>query len=228
MPRPRARSCGRLALHASDSLTATLNLAILKYERGEQQSALDTFDSFIDVYNNNSASLTSAELTDVAVAVEYLSVRNPELAKDALTAFDRATSLEPDNLDAKVLVGELFLDKYNHADAQTEFEDVLRSNPRLPRALVGAARRAEADHQPGADSLVAEALKVNPDYVPALLFQAEGRRSAARTTQRRSAMSSMRCARTRHRVRRSHCWVRPRTSRTTRWRTRRRERVRWH
>jgi cellulose synthase operon protein C len=163
-----------LALHATDSLTATLNLAIITYQRGEQKAALDAFDRFIDVYNNNSASLSSAELTDVAVAVEYLSVRNPELDKDALTAFDRATSLEPDNLDAKVLVGELFLDKYNHADAETEFEDVLRSNPRLPRALVGAARRAAADNQPGADSLVTEALKVNPDYVPSILFRAEG------------------------------------------------------
>ncbi|HTR78723.1 MAG TPA: tetratricopeptide repeat protein, partial [Gemmatimonadaceae bacterium] len=163
-----------VAVHASDSLTATLNLAILMYDRGEHTDALNAFDKFIDIYNNGASTLTSPELTDVAVAVEYLSVRNPELAKDALTAFDRASGVDPDNLDAKVAVAELFLDKYNRQDAESEFEDILRTNPAFPRALVGAARRASMDNQPGADSLIREALKVNPDYVPALLFRAEG------------------------------------------------------
>ncbi len=162
-----------VAAHATDSLTAKLNIAILHYERGDHAGALAEFDKFIDVYNSNLPQLTSAELADVAVAVEYLGVRDPQLFKDALTALDHAVGVDPDNIDAKVLLGELFLDKYNGQDAQTTFEEVLRLNPSLPRALVGAAHRLEFDNQPGADSLIAEALKINPEYVPARLALAD-------------------------------------------------------
>ncbi|MEO5569127.1 MAG: tetratricopeptide repeat protein [Gemmatimonadaceae bacterium] len=157
---------------APDSLTARLNTAIVAYDRGDRRNALDAFDRFIDIYNTNASSLTSDELVAVGLAVRYLGVRDPQLFKDALKAFDSALRLDPANDAARVKLGELFLEKYNHADAQTEFEEVLRTNPNHPRALVGAAKRADADNQPGADSLVAVALKVNPDYVPALIFRA--------------------------------------------------------
>jgi tetratricopeptide (TPR) repeat protein len=157
---------------AADSLTARLNLAIVMFDRGERDKALNAFDKFIDVYNNSAPSLSSDDLVAVGLAVRYLGVRDPQLFKDALKAFDGALRLDPANDDARVKLGELFLEKYNHADAQTEFEEVLRTNPNHPRALVGAAKRRDADNQPGVDSLVALALKVNPDYVPALIMRA--------------------------------------------------------
>src|SRR5207249_631981 len=46
-------------------------------------------------------------------------------------------------------------------------------NPSEPRALLGAARRLEADGRPRADSLVRAALAVNPDFVDARVFRAE-------------------------------------------------------
>jgi tetratricopeptide (TPR) repeat protein len=158
-----------VAASATDSLTAKLNIAILHYDRGDREKALAEFDAFIDVYNNRLPSLTSAELVNVAVAVEYLGVKDAQLFKDALRALDRAIATDPDNIDAKVLIGELFLQKYNGEEAQNTFDEVLRLNPSLPRALVGAANRRSFDHQPGADSLIKEALKVNPLYVPAML-----------------------------------------------------------
>lgn len=157
---------------APDSLTARLNTALIAYDRGDRRTALAAFDKFIDIYNTSAASLTSDELVAVGLAVRYLGVRDPQLFKDALKAFDGALRLDPANDAARVKLGELFLEKYNHADAQTEFEEVLRTNPNHPGALVGAAKRADADNQPGADSLVAVALKVNPEYVPALIFRA--------------------------------------------------------
>src|SRR4051812_14914832 len=51
------------AEHASDSLTAALNLAVLHYDRGERDRAMKEFDKFIDVYNASAGvSLTSPEL----------------------------------------------------------------------------------------------------------------------------------------------------------------------
>lgn len=160
--------------HAPDSLTAALNLAVLHYDRGERDRAMKEFDHFIDVYNASAgADLTSEDLVAVATAVEYLGANDPQLFKDALKAFDRALSVDPSNVDAKVKLGELFLRKYNFADAQATFDDVLQTNPNNPRALLGAATRLQADGQPGADSILRAALKVNPDYVEAHALNAE-------------------------------------------------------
>src|SRR5947207_9258094 len=51
------------AEHASDTLTAALNLAVLHYDRGERDRAMKEFDHFIDVYNATAgADLTSRDL----------------------------------------------------------------------------------------------------------------------------------------------------------------------
>jgi cellulose synthase operon protein C len=162
------------AERASDSLTAALNLAILHYDRGERDRAMKEFDRFIDVYNASAgANLTSEELVAVATAVEYLGVNDHQLFKDALKAFDRAVAADPMNADARVKLGELFLRKYNFGEAQTTFEEVLQINPLNPRALLGAARRLQADGQVGGDSLLRAALNVNPEYVEARTLHGE-------------------------------------------------------
>jgi tetratricopeptide (TPR) repeat protein len=162
------------AEHAEDSLTAALNLAVLHFDRGERARAMKEFDRFIDVYNASAGrDLSSEDLTAVATAVEYLGANDPQLFKDALKAYDRAVTSDPSNTDARVKLGELFLRKYNFADAQTTFDDVLQTNPNNPRALLGAARRLEQDGQPGADSLLRAALNINPEYVEARTLHAE-------------------------------------------------------
>ncbi|HET7372356.1 MAG TPA: tetratricopeptide repeat protein, partial [Gemmatimonadaceae bacterium] len=172
--RAAAESAFVRAQAGPDSLAASLNLAVLHYDRGERDRAMKEFDRFIDVYNRTAgADLSSDELVAIATAVEYLGANDPQLFKDALKAFDRAISEDPENADAKVKLGELFLSKYNFDDAQKTFEDVLGTNPTDPRALLGAARRLEADGQPGADSLLRAALAVNPEYVDARTLHAE-------------------------------------------------------
>ncbi|HET7631782.1 MAG TPA: tetratricopeptide repeat protein [Gemmatimonadaceae bacterium] len=157
---------------APDSLMARFNLAAAHYEDGRHDLALSEFDRFIDVYNAHADSLTSDEMTAVALAVERLGATNPELFKDALKAFDRAIALDGTNLRARNALGEMFLAKYNSADAQRTFEGALAVGPDDPGALLGAARRLAFDGQPGADSLVNRALAINPSYVPALVFRA--------------------------------------------------------
>ena len=168
----RARSS-----RASDSLTAALDLAMLHYERGDRDQAMQEFDHFIDVYNTTGgSSLSASELTAVAIACRYLGATNPQLFKDALKAFDRAIQEggeTPEGDDARIALGEMFLEKYNSADAQSTFNEILGTNPNDARALLGAARRRFFDGAGGADSLVRQALKVNPNYPPAHVFAAE-------------------------------------------------------
>jgi tetratricopeptide (TPR) repeat protein len=166
-----------LSAHASDTLTAMLELGVLDYERGARDLAMKEFDHFIDVYNGaNASSLTAADLTAVAIACKYLGENDPQLFKDALKAFDRAIQEggdTPEGDDARIALGNMFLEKYNSSDAQSTFEEVLQENPNDARALLGAAKRRVFDGEGGGDTLVARALRVNPSYPDAHVFAAE-------------------------------------------------------
>ena len=157
---------------AGDALTARLNLAILRYDRGERAGALREFDVFIDVYNR-SRGLSSEQLTAVGTAVAYLGAEDWQLYRDALRAYDEAIAADPGNLEPRVRVGELFLDKYNSPDAAESFRDVLAINPNHARALLGMARRMRFDGESGALDMTRRALEVNPNLVPARVFLAE-------------------------------------------------------
>lgn len=163
-----------IAEHSSDTLMARLNLGLLMKRRGETAAAHAAFDDFIDVYNTAASSLTSREMMAVAIACRELGAGDPALFRDALRAFDRAIGLDPANVDARVALGELFLAKYNGNEAQQTFDEALRLNASHPAALVAAARRLVFDGQPGADSLLAAALAVSPDFVPARVMRAHG------------------------------------------------------
>ncbi len=172
--RAAAESAFVRARSTPDSLIASLNLAVLHYDRGDRDQAMKEFDKFIDVYNRSLGNeLTSDDLMAVAIACEYLGENDPQLFHDAQKAYDRATTVDPSNDAAKIRLGELFLRKYNFEEAQKAFEEVLQTNPNDPRALLGAARRLQADGQAGGDSLLRAALTVNPEYPDAHVLHAE-------------------------------------------------------
>jgi tetratricopeptide (TPR) repeat protein len=157
---------------ASDSLMARVNLAVLRFERGERAEAMREFDRFIDYYNSGGGRLTAAELTAIGIACRYLGLENHALFKDALKAFDEALEAGPTDLEPRIRLAELFLEKYQSGEAQKELDAILKVNPSQPMALLGAARRRQFDGEPGADSLVRRALEVNPNLVPARVFYA--------------------------------------------------------
>lgn len=163
--------------HAPDSATARLNFAVLKYGRGEREAALRDFDWFIDFYNRG-ARLTSAELTAIGTACRYLGLSDPALFKDALKAFDQAIAADSTYLQPRVRLGNLFLEKYNSADARTTFAEALAINPRDPQALLGSARVRRFDGQPGADSVARQSLAVNANFADAHVFVATMRLEA--------------------------------------------------
>ncbi len=151
---------------AADSLSARLSLAVLGFERGQHGSALDAFDTFIDVYNGG-RTLSSEELVAVGTAVRYLGVRDYQLFQDAVKAYGEALTRDRTNEEAKLSTGELFLAKYQSGEAQKDFEEILSENPNNPRALLGLARALEFDGSPEAPALAQKALAVNPNLVGA-------------------------------------------------------------
>ena len=162
----RAAMTGR----ASDSLTARLNLDILRYERGEHTEALRDLDGFIDVYNSGRSRLTSQELMAIGTACRYLGVTNPQLFKDALKAFDEAAVRDTTNQEAQLRAIELFLEKYNGADAKRGVAALLAKNPRHPRALLASARVAYFDGGGNPADIVRKSLEVNPNSPLARAF----------------------------------------------------------
>lgn len=160
-----------VARSASDSITAELNLALLLERRGNRDSAMRLFDSFVDAYNAN-PNRSARELTAIATAVRHLGASDWRLYQDALRAYDEAIAADPEDPAPRVLVGELFLEKYNGTDARSSFQDVLGVNPRHPRALLGLARTLRFEGSPEAMKVTRQSLGSNPKLVPARVFLA--------------------------------------------------------
>jgi cellulose synthase operon protein C len=163
-----------IAGRAADALTAEVDLAVMRFDRGERDEARRGFHRLIDAYNG-SAGLGSEQLAAVAVACRYLGADDPQLFKDALKAFDEAIAADPDNLDARAALAELFLEKYNRTDAGTAAQEALERNPSHPRALLALARVLDADGQPGVMEALSRSLKASPALAEARVFLAEVR-----------------------------------------------------
>ena len=146
-----------------DSLIARYELALLAFERGEHAPAMQEFDRFIDIYNTHRASLTSDELRAVALACRMLGRDDPQLFKDALRAFDEAIARDTVVLEPRIQLAELFLEKFNSTEARASLDQVLRVNPKHPRALLAMARVSAFDGTGKSADFVRQSLEVNPN-----------------------------------------------------------------
>jgi tetratricopeptide (TPR) repeat protein len=81
---------------------------------------------------------------------------------DANSLFSEAVRLDPQNLEAQVLWGDLFMEKFNVVDAEQSYNAALEINRRYTPALVGQAKIS------GGERSLAFALEVNPNEVAAL------------------------------------------------------------
>jgi len=81
---------------------------------------------------------------------------------DANSLFGEAVRSNPENLEAQVLWGDLFQDKFNNADAEISYNKVLEINRRYVPALTGMAKISDPER------ILQRTLEINPRYVPAL------------------------------------------------------------
>ncbi|MBF0290011.1 MAG: tetratricopeptide repeat protein [SAR324 cluster bacterium] len=132
--------------------------------RGFRDQAEPYFEKVIDQYNEGLV-FEGEEIAMVAVAAWKLASFH-----DANRLFREAIRVDPSNLEAQALWGNLFLEKYNKAEAQELFSRVLYQNDSYVPALVGAAKAFGSSK---AEEILKETLRLNPSSVPTLEVLAE-------------------------------------------------------
>ena len=121
--------------------------------RGRRDEATEAFRRVDSMYDTDQR-LKSEDLAMIAVANRAL-----KRFHDANRLFREAMREEPDNIEAEVLWGDLFREKFNDAEARKSYAAVLERNPKHVDALVGMAKTL---HGSAAQKLLEDALKVNP------------------------------------------------------------------
>ena len=129
--------------------------SLLKFV-GENEQAFSVLDRAVQRYNDGLV-FSSEDVAMVAMASWLLGNFH-----DANSLFDEATRANPNNLEAHTLWADLFLEKYNAADAERGYQDALDLNGRHVPALVGMARVV------GDERSLQRALAINPNSILAL------------------------------------------------------------
>ena len=129
--------------------------SLLKF-LGRRTEADEVLNLAVQRYNNGLV-FASEDVAMVALASWLL-----DNFHDANSLFSEATRANPNNLEAQVLWGDLFLEKYNANDAQRSYQEVLDINSRHVPALVGMAKVG------GDERSLTRALAINPNSVLAL------------------------------------------------------------
>ena len=143
---------------------AELKLARMLEEQGQSaQSRL----LLLELYSRIEAQ-DGKDLGLAAIALQHL-----QQYRESNRYFRRATRAEPEDLDTQIAWGNLFLEKYDPANASTSFKAALKVNPNLPEALLGMALTLAGGSSEPAEALLAKALKVNPNLEPAHAALAE-------------------------------------------------------
>ena len=122
---------------------------------------------FLELYSRIEAQ-DGGDLGLAAIALQHL-----QQYRESNRYFRMATQAEPDDLDTQIAWGNLFLEKYDPANASTSFSAVLKINPNLPEGLLGMALTLTGASSEQAEALLKKALKVNPNLEPAHAALAE-------------------------------------------------------
>jgi tetratricopeptide (TPR) repeat protein len=161
-----------IAARGTAEMPARAELGVLLLDRGRHEEADEILYSLIDAYNART-NLTAADLVAVGEACRVLGRHDAQLFKDALRAFDEALVAAPDDLDARVAIGTLFLEKYDSGEARTSLVEVLERNAKHPEALLAMAQVLRFDGDSEARDLVEQALAVNPSLAGARILRAQ-------------------------------------------------------
>lgn len=147
--------------------------SLLKFV-GEKGRAFNYLESAIQRYNDGLV-FASEDVAMIALANWLL-----DRFHDANSMFNEAIRANPNNLEAHVLWGDLFLQKYNAADAEQSYQEALEINGRYVPALVGLTKVN------GDQRALQRAMAINPNSVDAMQTYALGMIRSNRKDEARS------------------------------------------
>lgn len=190
-----ARTVLEAGLRGAESALAAVELGALEYRYGDRARARALFDGLVGRYNAAAAPLPPRELVAVGRALVHLSRWRWEYAHDALAALDEAQAAGPRDHSAQLAIAELFLERYDAAQATGALRRVLSENPRHARARFGLARAARLEGRGGATEHLEAALATNPNLpgarsLLARIHLSNGDREGARQEVRRALQAN--------------------------------------
>jgi Tfp pilus assembly protein PilF len=160
-----------IAKKSPRNLRARAQLGLVYRDTGQTRLAAKIWNGFYDDHDSGKLDETKAEnLVYLAIAA-----RNLEDFHGASDTLQEVVAKDPKVIAANLEWGSLFLDKYDAADAETSFEEVLKIDPANPDAHAGMARvKIEQNYDyRGAGVEIDKALAANPNQAQALAIRAE-------------------------------------------------------
>lgn len=150
----------------STYLEARLNLGILEARWGRKQRARHLLQYFIDLYKITPYPDARISFTTARACI-YLN-----RFQDANDLFQDASKQSPDDWRIFEHWGQLFLDKFNYADAKATFRDAIKLNPNAVKARIGLAAASELDNPQEAAETVDSLMKSHPERTDVLIYAA--------------------------------------------------------
>ncbi len=105
--------------------------------------------------------------------------------------FQMAANLSPDDPQIHTRWGDLFLEKYNEAEARSSYETALKADPRFVPALVGLARALADSNPSAAEAAARQAIAIDADQPEAWLLLASEAMDASKRADARAALAKV-------------------------------------
>src|SRR6185437_10120416 len=142
---------------------AALQLGLLQQTLG-RPGAAQTLTRVTDLIDTTRSAV---EIARAARALQALG-----RFREANDAYRIAAGSAPANADIQTQWGDLFLEKYNNAEAIKSYQAAFEIDPRWVPALLGAAHALADDNPPQAQPMIKRVLQINPKSVDAQIFLA--------------------------------------------------------
>jgi tetratricopeptide (TPR) repeat protein len=151
---------------------ALADSAELALRRGDWTTAERTATALVRAYERDGRRWPARHRTAAARAYVVLGARDADALRHAVAAFDAATAADSADLEPRLRVGDLFLEKYNAPEARRSYESVLALAPKNAAALLGLARVLAFEGRPDALATARRSLAADPGFAPAHVFLA--------------------------------------------------------
>ncbi len=153
--------------------TADVLLAERSLLHGDKTDALRRAQLIAGAYEQSGTQWSAADRIAAGRAYVILGSRSKEAVRQALAAFDAAIAADKSNVEARLRIGDLFLDKYNAPEAKASFDEVMKLDPKNARGALGLARVSAFQGKKEFESYARASVASDPKLATARVFLAQ-------------------------------------------------------